>query len=104
MKKQLDFLLELAKTGAVDGKMELTLKKVFNSKIQQCDRDMAELSQDLADFEKKYGMDSEYFYNEFESVKLGDAMDFFEWASLYDMFRDTEVLKKKLEKGLSNGK
>ena len=104
VKKQLDFLLELAKTGSVDGKVELTLRKVFNSKIQQYERDMAELNQDLADFEKKYGMDSEYFYNEFESGKLGDAMDFFEWASLYDMFRDTEVLKKKLEKGLSNGK
>ena len=49
-------------------------------------------------------MDSEYFYDEFENGKLGDAMDFIEWASLYDMFRDTEALKKKLEKGLSNDK
>ena len=103
-KEQLDFLLELAKTCAVDGKMELTLKKLIDHYIQKCDRSIAELSQDLADFEKGYEMSSEYFYDEFESGKLGDAMDFFEWASLYDMFMDTGALKNKLEKGLSNGK
>jgi len=103
-KEQLDFLLELAKAGAADGRMELTLKKLLEHYIQECERDMVELSQDLADFERKYGMDSEYFYDEFENGKLGDAMDFFEWASLYDMFRDTEALKNELEKGLSDDK
>ncbi|HIE27189.1 TPA: hypothetical protein EYP66_07880 [Candidatus Poribacteria bacterium] len=99
-REQLDFLLGLAKAGTVDGRMELTLKKLVEHYIQECDRDMAELSQDLADFEKKYGMDSEYFYYEFESGKLGDAMDFIEWASLYQMFKRTESRKKMLEQGI----
>jgi hypothetical protein len=103
-KEQLDFLLELAKAGAADGRMELTLKKLIEHYIQECERNMVELSQDLTDFEKKYGMDSEYFYDEFENGKLGDAMDFFEWASLYDIFRDSEALKNELEKGLSDDK
>lgn len=99
-KEQLDFLLELAKVGAADGRMELTLKKLLEHYIQECERDMAELSQDLADFEKKYGMSSEYFFDEFESGKLGDAMDFFDWAGLYQMFRRIELRKEMLEQGM----
>ena len=102
VKEQLDFLLELAKTGAADGKMELTLRKVIDYYIQKCDRSMAELSQDLADFEKRYGMDSEYFYDEFDNGKLGDAMDFFEWAGLYQMFKRIESRKEMLEQGYNS--
>jgi len=97
---KLDFLLELAKSGVVDGRMELTLKKLVEHYIQKCERDITELSQDLADFEDKYEMDSEYFYDEFESGNLGDAMDFIEWASLYQMFKRTESRKKMLEQGI----
>ena len=98
--EQLDFLLELAKVGAADGRMELTLKKLVNHYIQKCEKDMAELSRDLADFEKKYGMDSEYFYDEFENGRLGDAMDFVEWAGLYQMSKHIEYREKMLKQGI----
>jgi hypothetical protein len=33
-------------------------------------------------------MESETFYRRFEAGELGDAMDFFEWAGLYELGRD----------------
>ena len=40
---------------------------------------------DLAEFEAKYEMNSATFYARFRAGEMGDAMDFMEWASLYDM-------------------
>ncbi len=50
-------------------------------------------------FENRYGMSSATFYDRFEAGKLGDAMDFFEWAGLYELRQD--ILKKirRLESG-----
>jgi hypothetical protein len=43
---------------------------------------------DLREFENRYGLDSATFYRRFEAGELGDAMDFFEWASLYELRQD----------------
>ena len=37
-------------------------------------------------------MESATFYRRFEAGELGDAMDFFEWASLYELRQD--IIKK----------
>jgi len=45
-------------------------------------------------------MGSKEFYTRFERGELGDDMDFFEWASLCDMFRhaleDIERMEEEL--------
>lgn len=46
----------------------------------------------LREFEKSYGMESATFHQRFEAGELGDAMDFFEWAGLYELKQD--ILKK----------
>ena len=43
---------------------------------------------DLREFEERYGMDSQTFYERFEAGELGDDMDFFEWAGLYELRQD----------------
>ncbi len=43
---------------------------------------------DLKEFEARYRMPSDSFYEKFEAGKLGDATDFFEWSGLIDMRRD----------------
>ena len=40
-------------------------------------------------------MDSQVFHRRFEAGEMGDAMDFFEWAGLYELRQD---LAKKLER------
>jgi len=51
-------------------------------------------------FEEVYQMGSKEFYTRFERGELGDDMDFFEWASLCDMFRhaleDIERMEEEL--------
>ncbi len=49
--------------------------------------------QDLHEFETRYGMESAVFYRRFEAGELGDAMDFFEWAGLYELHQD---IKEKI--------
>ena len=39
---------------------------------------------ELKGFESKYRMSSEEFFKKFESGKMGDDGDFFEWAGLYE--------------------
>ncbi len=98
--KQLDLLRELAESGVLDVMMELTINKVLEYEIQRHQKRLKELAQILSEFEEKHKMNSSNFYRDFEDGKLGDAMDFFEWASLYDMFKNIEHRKQKLESGL----
>lgn len=48
-------------------------------------RQLEQLEQDLAEFERRYGVPSAQFYAEYEAGTRGDAMDLIEWASLIDM-------------------
>jgi hypothetical protein len=53
----------------------------------------ARLQQQLADFERRYGMESGDFYARFERGDLGDAAGFVEWSATYEM---VEKLNKRL--------
>ncbi|MBC8265287.1 MAG: hypothetical protein H8E47_14335 [Anaerolineales bacterium] len=52
---------------------------------------------DLREFERGYGMESAAFYRRFEAGELGDAMDFFEWAGLYELREDIVKKIRRLE-------
>jgi hypothetical protein len=45
-------------------------------------------------------MDSGTFYQRFEAGELGDAMDFFEWAGLYELGKDLLGKIRRLEQAL----
>lgn len=62
---------------------------VLNQQAQQLQR----YELDLEGFEARYGMDSREFYEQFESGTLGDPMDFFEWASLFEL---KQAVEKKI--------
>lgn len=55
---------------------------------------------DIQKFEQKYQLTSEQFEEQFNSGRLGDEMDFFEWFGLCELRKD--ILKKihKLEQAL----
>ena len=52
---------------------------------------------DLRQFELRYGMESAVFYRRFEAGELGDAMDFFEWSGLYDLYQRAQEKVRRLE-------
>jgi hypothetical protein len=45
-------------------------------------------------------MESATFYRRFEAGELGDAMDFFEWAGLYELYQDIIEKIRRLEPAL----
>jgi hypothetical protein len=46
---------------------------------------LADLEHRLRRFEEKYHMPSETFHQRFQAGELGDAIDFFEWNTYYEM-------------------
>jgi len=70
-----------------------TLAKMLDYKIQQYDKDVAALQDDLRVFEKKHAMTSAEFFSKFQKGGIGDEMDFIEWAALYRMRQN--LLEKK---------
>ncbi|MCU0569736.1 MAG: hypothetical protein MUF49_24580 [Oculatellaceae cyanobacterium Prado106] len=46
---------------------------------------MKDLQHRLKQFEETYQMTSEDFHRHFQSGELGDAIDFFEWNTYYEM-------------------
>jgi hypothetical protein len=52
---------------------------------------------DLREFEVRYEMDSTTFFHRFQTGEMGDAMDFFEWAGLYELRQDLLEKIRRLE-------
>ncbi|RLC77685.1 MAG: hypothetical protein DRI61_11040 [Chloroflexi bacterium] len=77
--------------------LELMVNKLVDATIGQYRLRLKRYEQELRDFEQRYGMDSATFYRRFEAGELGDAMDFFEWAGLYELHQDLLEKLKRLE-------
>jgi hypothetical protein len=65
--------------------LELTIDKLLDRETSRLISQKARLEQQLADFEHRYSLSSEEFYEKFERGELGDAMDFIEWSATYEM-------------------
>lgn len=62
----------------------------YKNRLERYDRELEE-------FEERHGMDSETFHRRFEAGELGDGMDFFEWAGLYELREDLAEKIQRLE-------
>ncbi len=76
------------------------LGKLFDVTLNQHRRRLKRYEQDLKEFENNYDMDSKAFHELFQAGKLGDAMDFFEWAGLYELRQDIVEKIHRLESAL----
>ncbi len=84
----------LKEAYADDAELDQVLGKLLDLAFSQHRRRLERYEDDLHDFETRYGMDSATFYQRFEAGDLGDAIDFCEWAGLYELYRD---LQKKIQ-------
>ena len=82
-----------AELGCVLGKLlDVTLNQYrLRLKRYECD---------LHEFEKRHGMETATFYQRFEAGELGDDMNFFEWAGLYELYQDIIKKTRRLESAL----
>ncbi len=75
--------------------MEVVIR-TLKSKIEEINQKLNDLYQNMAYFEKKYGMKTEEFYQKFISGSLGDDMDFFEWKASTEIYNELKEEKKVL--------
>jgi hypothetical protein len=52
---------------------------------------IAKIEQKIQDFEQKYQMQSEDFFQRFQAGELGDSMDFFEWNAYHEMLANAKT-------------
>jgi len=83
-----------------EAELDLILGKLLDVSLSQHRLRLERYEQDLRELEERYGMKSATFYRRFEAGELGDAMDFFEWAGLYELRQDLAEKIRRLELAL----
>jgi hypothetical protein len=86
-------LEKLYAQGQTSDVVDLALEKLFAYELGETRQKLALLEQDLTEFEGRYELSSDAFFNRFQAGEMGDAMDFVEWASLFQM---TQRLRERI--------
>jgi len=90
----------LKDTCSDEAELDLILGKLLNVSLSRHRLRLKRYERDLREFEERHGMESATFYRRFEAGELGDAMDFFEWAGLYELRQDIVGKIRRLELAL----
>ena len=97
----ISYKLEVLKDAYSDeAELDLILGKLLDISVSQHRLRLERYERDLREFEGRYGMESATFYRRFEAGELGDVMDFFEWAGLYELRQDILEKIRRLETAL----
>lgn len=92
--QKLDVLKDVCEDDAA---LDRALEKLLDTTLQDYRTRQKHYEQLLAVFETRYQMPSETFYARFDAGELGDAMDFFEWSGLYELYREVIAKIQRLE-------
>ena len=76
------------------------LEKLLQVTLNQHRSRLQRYTRELGVFEKQFGIKSDQFYRRFEAGEMGDAMDYFEWAGLYELYQDIAEKVQRLEQAL----
>jgi len=70
--------------------VENSIKSAIDKEIRTLERGIALSKKAIKQFEEKYKMPSEVFFDKMEKGELDDSLDFIEWAGEYELLRKTE--------------
>ena len=76
------------------------LEKLLQVTLNQHRSRLQRYTRELEIFEKQFGIKSDLFHSRFEAGEMGDAMDYFEWAGLYELYQDILEKVQRLEQAL----
>jgi hypothetical protein len=89
--------LELLNEISIDDQeFDQLLGKLLEARLGQQRRHLRQYERDLQEFEMRFDMESPLFYRRFEAGELGDNMDFFEWAGLYELYQEVQSKVERL--------
>lgn len=89
--------LEVLKIAYDEEELRQIVDKLLDEALNQRRTRLERYDAALHTFEQRYGMSSDQLHRRFEAGELSDDMDFFEWASLYELKQETEEQVKRLE-------
>ena len=99
MASVMDKIAALKAVGAEE-LLNQTLAKLIQAEIDRLRQEQRRLQAELTSFENTHQMTSEECQRQFESGALGDAVEFFEWTSLYSIYQRNEQTLRLLEEKL----
>lgn len=70
--------------------------KALKDRIEKLNQKIDELQRNMDYFKRKYGMESEKFYQRFKSGELGDDRDYLEWKASWEIFNELKNEKDAL--------
>lgn len=73
---------------------EVFVQNIIAYQIAELKRAILNIRLDLQQFEQKYQLETEEFYQQFQTGSLEDTEDFMIWAGIYEMFCEN---RRKLE-------
>jgi hypothetical protein len=92
--------IEALKSVGAEELVNKTLAKLIELEMSRVRQEQRRLKAELDNFEQAYRMSSEECSQKFESGELGDAVEFFDWTSLYDIYQRNEKTLCLLEEKL----
>lgn len=75
--------------------VEEAVRRTLSDRVEDINRRLGELAEDVEYFEKKYGLETDEFYERFREGEMGDDMDLFEWKAAKEV-RDELLEEKRL--------
>jgi len=87
----------LRETYGNETELNLVVDKLVEVVLSQQRAKLEEYDRELREFETRYQMQSDEFYERFEAGELGDAADYFEWAGLYELRQGLAAKVQRLE-------
>lgn len=76
--------------------IENHLLNLVRSRLSALKDEIQSIKGELNEMEQKYDMDSDRFYQKFQSGKLGDNREFFVWDGLINVLEDLESEQETL--------
>ena len=75
----LQSLTRLYRVGFQSAYLDSVLHRAFQHQIQRDEADLARINTALAEFEQKYGLTADEFWQRFLAGQVADTADFMEW-------------------------
>ncbi len=72
-------LEQLYSAGFQDAFLDSALRKILNRQTVRDEADLSRVNAMLAEFEQKYGMGSDQFWQQYQAGEMADTADFVEW-------------------------
>lgn len=88
--EKLQVLEALCRSGYQSDVIQRTIDKLIALEQARVQNKLSDLTAHLETFEDRYEMSSDEFYRRYENGELGDAADFMEWSSFYDMAQSVQ--------------